>query len=129
MQYGILHSNVYNAYKICVGVIVLSKPQRSWCSSFCCGVVRFVGQSVLGSNPGGDSFFFFLSLFFFSPLLFSSLSPLFSRIIIIIIINIINPQHMRKGYSTHCVCLCMCVCVCVCVCVTYDSGGYADLQR
>ena len=36
---------------------------------------------------------------------------------------IINPQRMREGYSTHFVCLC------VCVCVTYDSGGYADLQR
>ena len=36
---------------------------------------------------------------------------------------IINPQRMREGYSTHCVCLC------VYVCVTYDSGGYADLQR
>ena len=35
----------------------------------------------------------------------------------------INPQRMREGYSTHFVCLC------VCVCVTYDSGGYADLQR
>ena len=42
-------------------------------------------------------------------------------------IIIINPQRMREGYSTHCVCLC--VYVCVCVCVTYDSGGYADLQR
>ena len=31
---------------------------------------------------------------------------------------------MREGYSTH-----LFVCVCVCMCVTYDSGGYADLQR
>ena len=36
---------------------------------------------------------------------------------------VINTQRMCEGYSTHCVCLC------VYVCVTYDSGGYADLQR
>ena len=39
---------------------------------------RSVGQSVLGLNPGGDSFFFFLSLFIFFFLLFSL--PTFSTV-------------------------------------------------
>ena len=46
-------------------------------------------------------------------------------ILLATVASVINPQHMREGYSTHFFWLC----VYVCVCVTYDSGGYADLQR
>ena len=61
----------------------------------------------------------------------SPLGPTFKLMIFITVIVLqilarvlINPQRTREGYSTH-----LFVCVCMCVCVTYDSGGYADLQR